>query len=409
MKKSTLTKILIGLTVLLAAAVVHIAFNVTGLLGAGGDLRWVNTGRGVSYALDSGAVFHSSGGNSFIITTREGVRSIAQTGETRWHYTMTMRQPLMVARGQYTAVSESERGRIIHVFDANERIFSQDFDSPVHTFSINRTGFLTAILQMDEGYSVHIFHRSDRDRALYSRFLYPGDHPGIIPVMAEVSEDGRYIAYGLLDVNNRLVSRVQFSHTYRGVAWGTDGIFFEMPFEDEFLLHMRKTSNNRLVVVTDAQIVVLTRGANNVVTTTAEIPLYNQILDIAFDESGRFAVALGAPLLNAVGAAAPGTVLIFDAAGTLTGTYETNRAVTPHLQMEHGTVIIGTGRNFTAVNPAGELVWEFIALHDARDFLFLENSDTVLIAGATRAEIWQRMRVRDAEDADFFGIQGQQR
>ena len=405
MKKSTLIKILVGLALFSVAGLVHIAFNVTGLLGAGGDLRWVNTGRGIHYTLDAAPVFHGSGG-TFTLATRDGVRGLTQVGETRFHYSMTLRSPIMVGRGEFTAVSEGDRGRVIHVFDANGRIFSENFDHPVHTFSINSTGFMTAILQLDEGYAIQAFHRNERGGPLYNNRIFPHDNPGIIPVAAEKSENGRYMLYGWLDVNNRLVSRVQLAFTYQGDAWGTDRIFFGRDFEDEMLLHLRMTANNRIVIITDRRIEILTRGLGDVIATTAMIPLYNQLTQLAFDNSGRFAVSMGAAFLNAPDAAAVGSVHIFDANGTRLGVYENERVVT-HLSMEHGAVIVGSGRNFTAVNLSGTLLWEFIALSDVRDFFFLENSDTVLIGGPARADVWRRVRNRDGE-GDFFGITGQQ-
>jgi hypothetical protein len=243
---------------------------------------------------------------------------------------------------------------------------------------------------------------------MFRMVFYESTHPNLIPMMAEVSAEGRYIAIGLLDYNNRLQSKIQFVLTYSGDAWGTDGVFFEDTFDDQLILLMRKTKDNRLVVLTDTQIVVYTRTGSSV-SKTATIPLYNRVDQIAFDSEGRFAVALGfveSAFLNAPEAEAPGTVLIFDASGTRTGTYPTGRRIT-HLSMGHGTVIVGTDRNFHSLSLQGALNWEFIALHQVRDFIFLENGETVLIAGANRADIWQRQRNRDGETGDFFGIQGQ--
>jgi hypothetical protein len=406
MKFSTLAKILIALVLIIAAGVFHIAFNVTDFFGRSGDLRWVNTGRGVSYTMDAGSVFHGHEGPFFFIANRYGVRYQSHLGESRWYTTLNLRRPIMRGQGTYAAVSEGDRGRVVHVFNENGQSFSETFDDPVHTFSVNRTGFLSVVLQLDDGYSVNIFHRQSTYRPMYQITMREADHPGIIPLLTEVSDDGRYIAVGYLDIRNRLHSLVQFRYTYRGDGWGTDGIFAEFLLEDQMLLLMRKTANNRLVVATDTQVIVYTRDVNDIIQTTATVPLHNQLAEMAFDESGRFAIALGTPFLNAPHAEPVGTVHIFDANGTRLGTYPAGRRVT-HLSMGHGAAIIGTDRNFTAVSATGEPLWEFIALQDTRDFFFLENSDTVLIAGANRADVWRRQRTRDGEEADFFGIQGQ--
>lgn len=398
---------MIALVLLIAAGVLHIAFNVTGIFRRGGDLHWVNTGRGISYGTDSGAVFHGAPGPFFYSATREGVRYISSaTGEIRLHDNVNLRRPEMRGRGEYAAVAEGERGRAVYVFNPSGRVMTETFDYPVQYFSVNASGFLSVILQMDDGYSVNVFHRNSVYRPMFRSFYNEANHPHIIPVMAEVSDDGRFIVIAYLDYGNRLQSYIHFVHTYSSDAWGTDGIFFGDSFDDELLMAMRLTANNRLVAVTDAQIVVYTRNAGGVVSKTATIPLYNRIDQLAFDEEGRFAIALGNADHVSFNTPPAGTVQIFDANGVLTGTYSAGRNVT-HLSMGHGLVIVGTDRTFYAFNLQGEKEWEFIALHGTRDFIFLENGDTLLIAGATRADVWRRQRNRNNGNGDFFGIQGQ--
>jgi hypothetical protein len=273
------------------------------------------------------------------------------------------------------------------VFGPNGRVLSEVFDYPVHTFSVNQNGFLSVILQMPDGYAVYVFHRNITDANRYRRYIRETINPGIFPVHSEVSPDGRYIVVGFIDVNNRLDSMIQFAFTYRGDAWGTDyGIFGGYTFEDQMLLYMRMTADNRLVAVTDAQIAVFTRREERTVEKTVTIPLHNRLEQLAFDEEGRFAVALGSGSLNAPEAEPLGTVHIYDANGTRTGSYSAGRRVT-HLSMGHGMTLVGTDRNFHALNAQGEPVWEFIA-------------------GTNRAEVWRRRRTR--EGGDFFGIQGQE-
>ena len=407
MKLSKTSYVLITLVLVIVVGFLHIVFNVTDFFGRGMDLRWVNTGRGVSYSMDGAPVFHGHEGAFFFMANRDGVRYVSQLGESRWVSTLTLRRPIMQGSGTYVAVSEGDRGRTIHVFDANGPVMTETFDHPIHTFSINRFGFLSVILQMDDGYTVNIFHRQSAQNPLYRNPFITSEQPGILPVLSEVSDDGRVVVIGLLDVRNRLHSKIQFGYTYRGDGWGTDGIFAERILEDQMLLLLRKTTQNRLVAVTDMQIIMYHRDANDVITEITQIPLENQITAIAFDETGRFSIALGSPFINANEAYPLGTVLIFDANGNHLGTFEAGRQVT-HLAMGHSAVIIGKGRNFTATTLQGTTKWEYVSLQDTSDFLFLENSDTVLIAGATRADVWRRQRLRDGEEADFFGIQGQE-
>ncbi|MCL2603971.1 MAG: DUF5711 family protein [Defluviitaleaceae bacterium] len=409
MKLSATAKILIALAIFIAAGVLHIAFNITGILGRGGEMRWVNTGRGVSYAMDSAPVFHGHESPFFYIATRDGVRYVSSaTGESRVHHPLNLRRPVMRGSGEFAAVSEGERGRAVHLFNSSGHVMTETFDHPIHTFSVNGTGFLSVILQLDDGYHINVFHRNSTYSPLYRNLFHESTHPNIIPMMTEVSDDGRVIAIGLLDYNSRMESKIQFSFTSETDAWGTDGVFFEESLQNQLLLSMRMTTSNRLAVLTDTQIIVYTMDGTSV-TKTAEIPLYNRVDQIAFDREGRFAIALGVvepAFLNAPEAEALGTIHLFDANGTRTGTYRADRRVT-HLSMGHGLAIVGTDRNFHAVNMQGGREWEFIALQDTPDFLFLDNAETVMIAGANRADIWQRRRNRDGEAGDFFGIQGQ--
>ena len=398
---------MIALLFVLVAAVIQIVFYWTGF-GQTRDMRWVNTRQGVSYTPDAGPLFYAHGGRFFYIVTRDGVRYIsAENSTTRWHHSLSLTRPLMATRGDRIAVTEEYRGRTIYVFDPNGLYFSVTMAHPVHVFSINPAGFLAVVVQLDGGYAVYVFTQQSTQRPGGRAYIYrrPVLASQVVPVAVEVSEDGRYIALAMLDISHRLHTWIDLGFVNERDAQGTtDGTFASRQLEDQILLAMRFMEGNRLLVVTDTQVVCFARGPGHQVLQDWQHPLHNRLDHIAFDGDNRFVLALGERVLNAADPQPPGTVLMYDISGRRTGSYAMGRRVT-HLTAGHGMVIVGAGRSFHAVCEGGVRQWEYIALHDTRDILFLESTSSVLVAGLTRADVWRRQRTRSGEPGDIFGIQ----
>ena len=155
-------------------------------------------------------------------------------------------------------------------------------------------------------------------------------------------------------------------------------------------------------MASDTQIVSLERGQGHSVSQRWAIELNNQIDRLDFYGDSRFAFVTGDAFTGNWDAKPVGTLQIFNMDGEMTGSFSLGRRAT-FLQMGHNSAIVGSDRVFHAVNHRGTSLWEFVALHDARSVLFLENTDTILVAGATRAEVWRRQRVRNE---DIFNTAG---
>jgi len=362
------------------------------------DMRLENTGHGVSYGFDANPLFHSNGSRSFYFATRTGIRYVpVRGGDHRFSETFSFTRPHMAARGEVVAVGELERGRSIHVYDSNGHMYTSPLDSPAEGFSINQAGYLSVILSIDSGYAIQIFNRHNWSEPFFTWYFYHTDAMRF-PVATEVSEDGQVIAIAYLNLSRHLTTEIEFMCLDRGVRrFGTDALFAEEEFPDEMLLGMRFMEDNQLLIITDHQI-TLRRIMGNDVQEVWTRPLNNRLDQLAFYSGSRFAYASGAPLSPDSHDADPvGTVNIFDMSGQ-TGRFYLGRRAT-HLSMGlGGALIVGADRYFHALSAGGDSLWHHSVPHYVRDMIFLDNTNTVLIAGANRAYVWRRQRSRDNDN-----------
>ena len=376
-----------------------------GLINVGNDdMRLVNTGYGVSYGFDAHPSFHSNGSRFFYFATHSGIRYVnSANGETRWPEAFSITRPHMAARGDVVAVGDIDRGRTIHVYDPDGLMYTVSLDHPTLGFSVNSTGYLSVIVQRDAGYGIYVYNRRYSFEPLFSQAVY-ADRPMQFPVAAEVSDDGRFVAIAFLDLSLNLTTEIEFRVINPWDApWGTESLFAKESFPDEAFLGMRFMADNHVLLVTDHRITLKRIIGNDVQEQWTEV-LHNRLDQLAFCGNNRFAVVAGAPLSPDGRDADPlGTVSMFDMSG-LTGRFYLGRRAT-HLSMGHNALIVGADRYFHAVNARGESMWHHVATHDVRDMIFLDNTDTVLIAGPNRAYVWRRQRGRDAQPSTLENLE----
>ncbi len=398
MKKKFTTggKILIAAGLILIAGIIqYILFNVFGF-GDGRSLAMTDTGKFVSYGIGSNAQFYSYDDDHFYFCTKDGIEYVSSDGATEWKEIYSLSNPDMVTAGEMVAVGDS-MGGTVRVFNSEGLLYSVDLDYPLLTFSINRTGILSVILQLDAGYSAHIYNRRNTIEPL-ARYEI---HDALMhPVSVDVSEDGRFAVIAMLNLNVRLESRVMFYYTNETDAWGTDnGMVAAQDYPGEFVLDVRFMEDNRALVFTDGQVSCFIPGDNISWPEAWSFPLHNEIGLMAFYGGSHFALTMGDKLLNDPEAAEPGEVFIYDVKGTglPTGQFSLGRKATS-LSMGRGCVLVGANHRFYALNKQGERLWDYTATADARSVYFLDDTNTVLMAGGNRANIMRREKERaDAE------------
>jgi hypothetical protein len=397
-------KILIAVMLVITAVLFQLF--VLPKFGANREMQIAATGIGVVYDYDSGAAFHSNDSLFFYFATGDSMRFMASNNDQpSWRYPFAFTNPWLSARGGYAAVGEESGGRVVYVFNENGYLFRVELENTILSFGINETGFLSVVAQYDGGYGIYVFnqHRSAAENPLFHWAFY---HDLIAPTHVEVSPDGTYIAIAFVDWIFTPKTSVQFRYISQWNAWGTDrGHFATEDFPGQFLTALRFMNDNRLIVSTTSQISCFQLGPGHAVSRPIwEHELENVKSHIAFYNGTHFSYAARERLPMATSEGDPvGTVRIFGVNGQQTGMFELGRRAT-HLRMGHNHVIVGGDRGFHAIDFRGNHVWEHTTLFDTKDVLFLDNTNTILVAGSNQAEIFERRRVRenDSDEGVFF-------
>ena len=399
---STKTKILIFMVII--AIVMVVQFLLPGL-GQSHSSRLESTGNGVSYSFDDSPSFHSNQGN-FFFATRNGISGYTSSADVRWRHSFNFTRPVMVARGDIVAVGEQQGGRRIYVFNNDGFLFDVELDHPITTFSVNETGFLAVVVQYATGHGIQVFNRHSSNAPLYSRDIV---ETLVFPTAVEISVSGRHIAVAMLDLNTRLNTVLEFGYINQADGFATGnryGTFSAVELRGQVVYGMRFMEDNKLVVATTSQIIgYQITSRSYAVSTQSQVwheELQNSLSHIYFYNNRYFAYVTGDRNLGQADAPAVGTVRVMQADGSEVGTFATGRRVT-HFSMGSDAFLVGADRNFNAVDLRGNHLWEHNILYDVRgrDVIFVGDTNTVLIAGATRAEIYERTRVR-VDEFEFY-------
>ena len=397
-QSSRARKVTVAISIAAVLLLVQMYFLPAIGLGQERDLRMVQTEHGVYYEFEASPQFYSNNSRFYYHVTRDGISMRSSNDVLIWHNSFSFNRPLMVSRGDIVAVSEMERGRDIHVFDADGPIFSTRFDDPVLSFNVNAAGFLTAIVQYENGYAVYVLNRyqSTSGDPVFTWSVFRHDQDLIHPIFAEVSDDGRYIAIAYVDLNTRVTTTIEFRYINQWDAWGTEMGLFAAETFDGIVLAMRFMSGNRLLVMTGNQILCYQVGpARMQLDLLWANQLENRLDFIEFYGDTHFVLAVGERLIGTFGEGYPvGTIQIYNMNGARTGSFQLGRRASL-LNVGHNAVITGADRSFVAIDFRGVLLWEFVSMVDTRDVIFLDDTSTILVAGPTRADVFRRLRVRD--------------
>ena len=384
-KKPSMARNLFILVLVVAGiAVVQHFFGFFGV-EARQDLRMTDTEIGLQYNFDVQASFHSYSGRYFFFSTRDGIQHVSSTsGESSWQHSFSMARPVMVGRGNVVAVGE-ENGQSIYVFDTSGLLYAVQLPNPLLYFTVNISGYLSAIVRTEVGYMILVYSPSNPDSYIYRA---PFNDNNVFPFSVDVSNCGTYIAKALVDVNRLLFSRLTFSYVRRVDSRGVpDGLFAAYELPGELIVRSRFTNCGKVIVVTDRRILAYEPGTQG---NLWSINFYNQPDRLHIGDN-KLAFVTGEAFINEIEAKSPGVLHIFDFNGLLLSTYDLERRAN-HLSISHNTVLVGTDRTFYAINQQGTRLWTYTAMQDVRQMLFLENTDTILQAGGNRATVLRRLR-----------------
>ena len=385
------TKVKVRVLVAIAAAIllIRVFFSSSGeaavlhVMAADEDSR-------ISYNYDSGALFYSYNSRDFFFSTKDSVKLMSSRGEVHWEDIISLTAPILYGKSDVVAIGEA-RGHTIYVFNTLGRIMEQRFDAPIQRFSVNKSGYLTVILQTASGYRIEAY-RPGRENFIWQYNIIT---PNLFPISADTSPDGRIAAVSMLnltpDARHSMTTEILFMYTNQADALtveGADGIFAGKTLHDQ--LAQISFMDNRLLVVTDRQIIAFSFNNNDDVILDWELPLRNRISQFStYGESG-FAFVTGEPFSEFYDEGqAVGELLFYNMNGRSTGSFHFGSEA-DYLSMNMGGAIVGNGRNFSAVSNRGSLLWEYSSPMDLSQFIFIDNVNTALKAGLSHALIIRR-------------------
>ena len=381
-------KALIALALLIAAACVQYFYFNGQAPASETTVRMTETGVSVLYDFDSAVGFHSFDSGDFFFCTKDGMKYLTSGGATRWDSVYSLISPVMVAQGQVAAVGEAG-GHAVYVFGASGKLYERHFDAPLLSFSVNKSGYLSVILQDGSDYRIEV---AGPGLNVNKPWQYHFVQSNVYPMCADVSFDGRIVATAFADVEFQLVTRIVFQYINEAEGRNyTDSVFSEQQIPGEMPASVRFMDGNRLLVFTDARICCYEQSAQGAVERIWDVELSNRLSSVSFYGGKSFAYASGDPLLNRADADAPGTVRFMTADGAETGTYCVGKSVQT-LSMGRDAAIAGTGRDFYAIDARGNLLWSYASPQEARQMIFLDNRDTVLVATDLGGSVMRRVK-----------------
>jgi len=391
---STAIKILIAVGIVLVVILVQFFVFSGFTFGSDRDMRFDNTGLGVSYNFDSSPVFHSNDNRLFFTASRDGVSFRPSNGVLEWNATHSFTSPIVAARGEILAIGDY-RGRNVFVYNEDGLFFTVELEAGLISMSVTASGLLTAIVSYDTGFGVYVYNENINS---YPGLFYWSVHEGEgmqFPTHAETSEDGRYIAIAVAHLDVFIETHLQFRYINQRDAWNTDrGLFNTQILDRQLVTNMSFMNNNRFVVGTTSNLIGFQVGpSHGFANELWREPLNNRLSHLEFFGGAHF-VTITDDRIPGVDESDPvGMVRIFNSNGVETGNFNLGRRAT-HLRTGHNALILGTDRNFHAIDFRGSPLWSHTSIYDTRDILFLDNTDTILIAASSRADVYRRRRVR---------------
>ena len=390
---------IISLFILVSALIVYAFLSNTGKTTEGflsSGLRQLVLADVLVKEQENGTFVHASGRGFFHIT-KDGISYMSSTGQVRWSDVLNVTAPMYVAEADIVAISE-HRSRVISVYSSSGERYEKVLDDPILSFSVNKNGYLSVITQSSERYIIHVF---DGDGKWSSSADFP--ERNVFPVATAISNDNRYIAISLLNINGVKMSSevilVHFGHTE--ALDFKDGIFASTGTKEDMLISLvRFMEGNHLVWVSDQQIgcgIIEENGAARY-THKWDLELTNKLEHIQFNDGKSISFAVGTPLINKESAEV-GTVYQYGLSKDLLSTSKTGEKVT-YLFAAMDSTIIGNDRSFHAINKSGSVLWSYTATKDVRQIVFIENSNKALLVSNKDTSLMTAQRTRQ-ESSDI--------
>lgn len=316
-------------------------------------------------------------GNNYLYCTKDGVKYFDGGQNQKWNSTYTMTSPSVVNNGSFTAVAEAQ-GRSVKIYNEAGELYSVSADGIIMQVSVNCIGSIGLILKTGSGYKIQVYDESGS--LIMERF---DEDKGIYPIAVDISADKKVLAVSYLDTTDiEMVSKVLFFYTGREDTKNTEsGDFFaSVEKVGEIVPAVKYMNNGIFMAVGDTTVFAMDSSGKEVWNDE----ICNKIDKITF--SGEYLVmALGESLPGKDGAQ-NGTVRILNTTGKKGNDYAFSKSVT-YLKAYKNGIVIGSNRDFNALNYNGKLLWEHTATQDVKDIILMSSSANVLYVTNNSADI----------------------
>jgi len=333
----------------------------------------------ITHEIGSAAQISAADGG-FFLATRDSVRFHNTEGIEVFRHGHVMVNPVLFGRGNYAAILE-QNGRVVNVYNSEGLIYSIVTDAPISGFALGVQGFAAIITHSNGVYDYEV-RNSSGARVNYGRHA----DENIVPLLADISHDGRILAISFLDINDaEMNSFISFFPIYSGHVVA-DGILAEnRQNPGQIIGAMRFMTDGTLIAISDTRIFALDATA----AVRWEEPLNNRIAHVAFSDSW-LAVAYSENLLNRVGYPLH-TVVAYNSTGTRLFLHTSPNAV-GSLQIQGSNLVIGSGDYFTAFTNNGQELWQLALPANVQSVNIMGSTNNIAVFSPARTEILRRVR-----------------
>lgn len=322
--------------VILAAAAAVILFVINMELGASGEV--------ISYSSDSRTEFRTYG-NETLKYNKDGAVFYNRAWEQQWSDPYTMTAPIATARGDYTAVYETD-GRNLRVYNQDGLVYNIQTSDTIMSVSVSENGS-TGVITSGTSYMVTVY--SPSGNMLFQRVEAD---TGVYPMCCDVSPDGDIIAISYMDTTG-VVIKTKIGFFYVNADKGadyTDSMFAAVSKQDEIVFKLYFTSKSGLTAVGDRHI--MTFSSAGVEESSVEVT--NEISAVGLC-GNKIAVVYGDELSDKEGTE-QGTVIFVASGGGISEGCSIGTEP-EYAMVSEGGIVLGDGSSYYGVSSGGKLEW----------------------------------------------------
>ncbi|WP_317854781.1 DUF5711 family protein [Chakrabartyella piscis] len=316
-------------------------------------------------------------GESFLLSTKDGVKYYDSIGDQKWSDTFNMENPKTIYEGEYVAVADMN-GRGIRVYNQVGLQYTLQLDGAPIQFELNTNGYLSVIFKSQDEYYVRVYNQNG---VLLKGRVEAAD--GTYPMFSDVSDDNKTFCVTYLDTNDiKMKSKVLFFYLNPGDSEAyTDSMFAGIEMEDEVVSKVKYMDNNTLFAISDQQLLCITTAG--VESWNMEFSNWVELCD--FSNKSYAVLVLGAVLPNAEGVET-GTILSMDTKGKEVGTYQMDGV--EYLRASDKGIVVGDGKTYVGLTYKGSEEWQHQVTGGIKDVLTMSSLNRVLMVGALQAELF---------------------